>query len=437
MAVRGGNGGEGPVPAVGAASVIERMWGWGERHLLGMLVAALVVSIPAFAVVAYFAEPPWLKALEYLGIGMSGVLLAIGVTIANRRARAMEEAARAQAEANKGAEDGRRQERLKNAIEHLGHESDSVRLGGAYELFHLAQDTEDLRQTVLDILCAHIRRTTGEDEYRERYKSKPSEEIQSLLTLLFVKNHKIFKGCNVNLQRSWLNGAALQGTRLKNAEMGRIYLREANLDDAYLVGAWLAEAELQGARLVGAYLPGAYMYMIHLQGGNLGISHLRGVQLFGAHLEGANLARAQMQGANLAGARLQGAHLSGTNLQGVTSENDVPRYFADHIRASCNQHSDLDGVIFEGGLSRKYVDTLVGILSDEEAGGLRWELEPHIDKEVGFRFPEDSNAVTEPYAKEEAEKWIEEYEEAMFGDTDRLTDEYEEAMRGVLKVGEG
>ena len=40
--------------------------------------------------------------------------------------------------------------------------SDSVRLGGAYELFHLAQDTEELRQTVLDILYAHIRRTTGE-----------------------------------------------------------------------------------------------------------------------------------------------------------------------------------------------------------------------------------------------------------------------------------
>ena len=69
-----------------------------------------------------------------------------------------------------------------------------MRLGGAYELFHLAQDTNELRQTVFDILCAHIRRTTGEEKYRETHKSKPSEEVQSLLTLLFVQEHEVFKG---------------------------------------------------------------------------------------------------------------------------------------------------------------------------------------------------------------------------------------------------
>lgn len=34
-------------------------------------------------------------------------------------------------------------------------------MGGAGGLFDLAQDTSDLRQTVFDILCAHIRQTTG------------------------------------------------------------------------------------------------------------------------------------------------------------------------------------------------------------------------------------------------------------------------------------
>ena len=123
---------------------------------------------------------------------MGGVLLAIQAVLSYIRAKAMEDAANAQAgateqqaKANENAERGLRQERLKNAIEHLGHGSDSVRLGGAYELFHLAQETENLRQTALDILCAHIRRTTGETVYREKHESKPSEEIQSLLTLLF------------------------------------------------------------------------------------------------------------------------------------------------------------------------------------------------------------------------------------------------------------
>ena len=105
---------------------------------------------------------------------MGGVLVALQALMSYKRAKAMEQTAEAQADAAKAqadavskTEQGQRQDRLKNAIEHLGHESDSVRLGGAYELFHLAEDTEDLRQTVLDILCAHIRRTTGESKYSE------------------------------------------------------------------------------------------------------------------------------------------------------------------------------------------------------------------------------------------------------------------------------
>lgn len=152
--------------------------------------------------------------LKFIGIGMGGVLLALQALMSYKRAKALEDTANAQAEAakaqakateeqakaNQNTEQGQRQERLKNAIEHLGHESDSVRLGGAYELFHLAEDTKDLGQTVLDILCAHIRQTTGEDEYRKKYKSKPSEEIQSLLTLLFVQEHEVFTGLRISLQ---------------------------------------------------------------------------------------------------------------------------------------------------------------------------------------------------------------------------------------------
>ncbi len=139
------------------------------------------------------------EILKFLGIGFGGILLVWQAVIANKRAKALEETAKAQAKAteeqakaNENTEQGQRQERLKNAIEHLGQASDSVRLGGAYELFHLAQDTKDLRQTVLDILCAHIRQATGGEKYREDYPSKPSEEVQSLLTLLFVQDHKVF-----------------------------------------------------------------------------------------------------------------------------------------------------------------------------------------------------------------------------------------------------
>ena len=131
------------------------------------------------------------EVLKFIGISMGGVLVALQAVIANNRAKAMDKTAQAQADAakaqaqatveqldaNRLTEQGQRQERLKNAIEHLGHESVSVRMGGAYELFHLARDAKgrdakELRQTVMDILCAHIRWTTGQSGYREQQKNE-------------------------------------------------------------------------------------------------------------------------------------------------------------------------------------------------------------------------------------------------------------------------
>ena len=189
------------------------------------------------------------EALKFLGLVMGGILFVLQVWASHKRAQAMEDTAKAQARATDATEQGNRQERLKNAIEHLGHESDSVRLGGAYELFHLAEETEELRKTALDMLCthirrttgytsasrpkwrdilrAHIRRTTGEDGYQEKYKTKPSEEVQSLLTLLFVQGHQVFKGLPVNLQGSFLNGAVLNKAHLRGANLWGAHLRGA------------------------------------------------------------------------------------------------------------------------------------------------------------------------------------------------------------------
>ena len=249
------------------------------------------------------------KILTFLGIGMGGILLALQAVIANRRAQAMVDATNAQAETNQNTEQGQRQERLKNAIEHLGHASDSVRLGGAYELFHLAHDTEDLRQTVLDILCAHIRQTTGEDKYRKKHPSKPSGEVQSLLTLLFVQDHEVFKGCHINLQGSWLNGASLQEARLEKAVLAQAYMHKAILSGAHLQKAILIDACLHGANLNGAHLDEADLVAVQLDGASLAGAKLPEATLEDARLRGTDLSRAQLYRATLIGAQLNGARL--------------------------------------------------------------------------------------------------------------------------------
>ena len=49
----------------------------------------------------------------------------------------------------------------------------------------------------------------------------------------------------------------------------------------------------------------------------------------------------------------------------------------------------------------------------KKANDLRERLEPHIDKPASNELPENHKVITEAYTKEEAEKWIAEYEKAM------------------------
>ena len=348
------------------------------------------------------------KTLTFLGIGMGGVLLALQALMSYRRAKAMEEtanaqanAAKAQAKANEHTEQGQRQGRLKNAVEHLGHGAVSVRLGGAYELLHLAQDTPALSRAILDVLCGHIRWTTGHEEYQREHPSKPSEEVQSLLTMLFVQNHEVFRGVRANLQGSCLNGADLEGARLD----------KANLNGAHLRGAILWQAYLRGADFLEAFLNGA----------GLGYAHLQGALLSGAKLYGATLSGANLQGAILVEAHLQGTWLIGAQLRGVRSNKErileIPPTFAERMKASVNQGSDLSGVVFAGGLLPGDVDSIVTGLSNEDEGKLRERLEPHINQSPIYNNLHHlgSGAVTTPYTEEEAEQWIAKYRDEVEG----------------------
>ena len=423
-------------------NIFMRIWDRARGNPVVAILAVLLCALFALFLMVMICEPEWFyrlsgiangderkfTALKSLGVAMGGVILAIQAANSHRRAVAMEESAKAQAdaakaqaeaterqaEANWNAEKGLRQERLKNAIEHLGSESPSIRMGGAYELFHLAQDNKELRQTALDILCAHIRRTTGEVEYREKHKSKPSEEIQSLLTLLFVQEHEVFKGLHINLQGSWLNGANLEKARLRKAVLSGAHFQGALLGYAHFQGAVLRRAYLLGANLEAARLQGADLWVAGLLGAYLKGAQLQGASLLGTQLQGAELRGAELQGAYLVWAGLQGADLSGARLHGVGSRGAEPRDgLAKRIRAQIGQESDLSGVIFAGGLTWQIVERLVTGCPDWQAKDLRERLAFHVDLPRSRELPSDSGAITGAYDKEQAEEWIAEYEAAM------------------------
>lgn len=392
------------------------------------------------------------EVLKFLGIGIAGLLLMLQAAIANRRAKAVQQTAEAHAEAakaqasaakqqavaNEYTEQGQRQERLKNAIEHLGNRSESVRLGGAHELLHLAKDVKELRNTVFDILCAHIRAITAQTTYREWYRERPSEEIQSILTLLFVKEHDIFKGLRADLRASWLNGVDLWYANLNRADLWKAHLSEAGLLRAELQGAILMEVDMKESQLYGADLRGALLNrsdfrgceFIHanLQGISVENTKFQGAKLQCANLRGANLRNSLFQATDLTCAKLEGAlldriNMAGAelflaNLDGVAGLEREKKDFEERLRDRIGKKADLAGTIFTGGITEEDMEKAVISLSDGSSSYIREKLEKHVNKPETNTLPEDCDASVESYSSGSAETWIGEYNKELSPEPD-------------------
>ena len=214
------------------------------RHVFCTFVVLLLLWIP-FPAFATFAA-------SLLG----GFLLFQQIKAFNLRAVAAENTAQAMQRTAESTEKGNVAERFKSAIDHLSNESVSVRLGGIYALHNLAQEEENYRIRVFEILCAHIRQTTTDENYTPRPPVgfsptvTPTIEIASILTLLFVsKDRMIYENLAANLQHANLEGAGLNDSKLQFAD-----LEGANLQGAFLASAKLNYAFLSDANIASAYV---------------------------------------------------------------------------------------------------------------------------------------------------------------------------------------
>ena len=424
-----------------------------ERWPQHLLVGLLVVAVGAFLTTAleysgcvreFLGAETKKDALEFLGAIMGGILVALSVVVAQRRAKAMEDAAVAQAEgmkqqarANELTEQGQREERLKIAVDHLGSDLPVQRFAAAHELVHLAKDTEDLRHSILAILCENIRQTTARDDYRNRHATEPSTEIQGLLTLVLVREYAAFRGCRADLEKCWLNGADLRGARLPKANLRGARLEGTRLSDARLEGAVLVEARLRGARLqraclrecdlTEAQMQAAKLTEARLQGatilaGGLEVAYLPGAQLQGAdlreaRLHGATLSGAQMQASRMQGTSLQGAILGATSLQGAGNPPwSSGSSFAERVRSGAEQEDRLSGddrcAVFCGGVNEQRAEQLAGTLPSEDAKMVFWEqVKEHLDRPRSWKAP--GGALLGTYSKVDAEAWIARHRQEM------------------------
>ena len=217
-----------------------------------------------------------IKALEFIGFGIGGILAAIGAIAINRRANA-------QIDNNKLIEKGHIQEQFKTATEHLGQPG--TRIAAYYEFCQLAKNHKNLRKIIFNILCSHLREETSTNEYKEKAKKRPTENIQSLLDILFKSESEFqdtFNNFPIYLPRTHLVNANLEDACMILVNFEGANLQYANFGHAGLQYANFGHADLQNASFWKANLQGISSRNANLREADLQGANLQGTSIFGA-----------------------------------------------------------------------------------------------------------------------------------------------------------
>ncbi len=231
-----------------------------------------IITLAILLTVWFTCNPELAKFLGYI---TGGGMLIWQINISSRRAKSAEDTAKEMQKTTELTEKGNISERFKNAVDHLGHDLASVRLGGIHGLHYIAREVADYRSLVLAILCSHIRETTTRNSYSPSKDQLgnifPTNEIQSALELLFSggEEDQIYCDLDANLENArlegvWLVDAKMQrinlrGAILQNAVIGRTDLSYAKLDAANARDAIFAGTSFRHARLYGTDLTGSIL----------------------------------------------------------------------------------------------------------------------------------------------------------------------------------
>ncbi|MBD1891503.1 pentapeptide repeat-containing protein [Coleofasciculus sp. FACHB-SPT9] len=221
---------------------------------------------------------------------------------ANKSAEAALDNAKAALKNAEAAQDKQITERFTKAVELLGNDNISIRLGGIYALERIAKDSKKDHWAIMEVLTAFVREKAllREEEIQQGQSPKIPTDIQAALTVIGRRDVKR----DPNNQR--LN---LQNTNFERANLIGANLPGADFCEANLQGATLSEANLQGALLCFANLQKAYLGEANLQEADFSKANLQGATLSEANLQGAFFFAANLQQANFYKANLQGAYL--------------------------------------------------------------------------------------------------------------------------------
>ena len=227
---------------------------------------ALVMPVVLGAVGAFLLVTGWLfvadrnapkqEAIKTGGLAAGAIVALYALWLNDRRRRTDEdrhelESRRQELEFERAEHDRSRvaDERFARSVELLGHDAEQVRVGAMHALAGLARSRAEYTQTVLDVLCAYLRRPFEQvEDLRELEVRLTAQRL--IADLLPRADAADAPRYNLDLTRAYLKYFDLSHRQVGDLTLRAAHLLESNSFHHAVVhgGAWFTDA-LSGGRL--------------------------------------------------------------------------------------------------------------------------------------------------------------------------------------------
>lgn len=203
-------------------------------------------------------------------------------------------------------------DRLTSAVNQIGDESTSVRVGGIYSLELIAAQNKDMVESIAHVLAAYLRDHAQCDETCNAEPVEGTDPRRSTAPTGRV-NNDVRAAAEVLICRSSMGGSAsgldLRGVCLKSLNLSGAQLRDSDLSGAHLSSVTLENGNLDGATLNDARLDGANLTAVTLSQARVENANLRNAVLENVQAEHLVMDRSDLEGARLAKAKLHSSFL--------------------------------------------------------------------------------------------------------------------------------
>ncbi len=261
--------------------------------------------------------------------------------------------------------------RFSNAIELLGNNHESARTGAAISLTKLAVDyPNEFKDEVFNILCAHVRTTTSNVGYQSLHEKKPSNEIQTILKLLFCKSNKngfIFEEFDADLTECYLKGyrfshANLSGVISENGtfddvEFDHVNLKKAQFTGCSFLSSYFEDCDFENSKLYKCVFDDAkfnrvdFNYSIIRKSFFINGSFLENLSFVGTHIYGTTFLGIDLCDSSFWGSLISICHFSFSKLEDVSFQGNLMTsvsFSGSDIYSSCFSGSCCSKLSFLG-----------------------------------------------------------------------------------------